>query len=195
MNYFNYQKNYMQSYELFSGMDETLERLSNHKNNRTISSYNKMCDYGHTLELMNSVANGHTKDPEFFNLGAYEYRCEENDKFSEWDKVDKEVAIVDDPLLTGESSKTPYGTVSESKLKSNSESELRLIEDVLEYESTLIRFKDLNREYRVKGIDLDKTFKNALKYIPEALESLKQLVKQDSRLEEMVYILCSNSTN
>lgn len=152
-------------------------------------------DYSHTLEIVRSALNGSIDLTDEaiskFNLGAYEWKCRENEKTGKRKRAKKELLIVDFDN-SDEDSRAGFGEISSRKLSSVDDS----FEEIMnndEFESNLRELLNIRTKYIIEhNVDVVSVLLSALKGIPEAVASLKSLMA-DSKLSELIVGLCNSS--
>lgn len=190
MKYFNYQ--YADSlgevWSLFSGLSALSQEGTANKNR---------WDYSHTTEIISSAMNGNLpKNPEEFDLKAYEIACAKNDEV-ELSKMRKKYLTIVDTVNGNDEATVGYGEIS------SNDKRLRVVEDAFalfddndEFERCLSELFNIRKGYIVeKGIDPVEMLANSLKGIPEAISSLSELFSKDSSLKSLVEVLCENGVN
>lgn len=191
MNYFNYQPEIPMG-RIWS-MFYTLGELSEEE---ILGKTKYESSYSHTLEIVNSLISkaqvSSLPNEEEFNLGAYETKCKENDKIDKLKSVDKLLYIVDSVGGEDEEEKVGYGDISENRLKKIEEA-FDTIEALASFESNLNELLNIRNSYiTTKGIDLVSIISSSLKGIPEAIATLSELVKNNSRLKDLITSLCED---
>lgn len=156
------------------------------------------CLYGHTLEtingLMHKAEKGVSLNRDDFCLRAYELKCQRNDDTSQLDAAKKTLAIIDE-AEDEEDQRIGYGQISARNLKSYEEL-FEAVEDMDEFNRYLQTLYNVNKVYITEeGVDLVVMLKSALRGIPMAVDSLKQIIKKDSKVNTIVCKLCENSSD
>lgn len=190
MRYFDYQYQGTlgRVWSLFSGLQGISEEEKLGK-----SKYS--CAYTHTLDIVNAALNGSlstsNESLETFNLQAYEYKCEENDKINKIKQVEKVLYIVDN--VGDDEDTVGFGDISERKLKSR-EDAFELLECDASFEANLAKLYNIRRDYiKERGIDLVSILEASLKGIPDAVTEIAALVSENSKLKELIVSLCEES--
>lgn len=150
-------------------------------------------DYSHTLEIINSALNNNISK-ENFDLRAYEIACAKTDDIELSNMRKKYLSIVD-TAGDSEDSLAGYGEISmnDGRLKVVEEA-FELFENNEEFEDCLAELFSIRNKYIIqKGIDPVKMLGNALEGIPEAISSFKEIALKDSRLADMLEVLCSSN--
>ena len=191
MDYFKYQESKPMSkiWSLFSDLkDITPEQLD--------LLYGES-DFSHTLEIVRSALNGNIpltdEAIDSFNLFAYERKCRDTDKKGKFNDIKDTVNIVitdnsDDEIKVG------YGDISDRKLKSIDDS-LDEIMNNAEFESSIKELYKIRSKYIVeKGVDVVSVLLNSLKGIPDAIAEIKEFIKNDEIIKDIVVSLCENSS-
>lgn len=189
MNYFDYQSSDTlgRVWSLFAGLDRISEEEKLGKTRRS-------CAYSHTLEIVNAAMSGSlsTDDESIdaFNLEAYEFKCAENDKINKVKQAEKILYIVDN--VGEDEENVGFGDISDRKLKSVEES-FELLEEMASFESNLLKLYNIRSEYiRERGIDVVSILSSSLKGIPDAVTQIRELISENSGLEELVVSLCQD---
>lgn len=189
MRYFKYQNN--QSMSKVWSLFADLGRMTPEQKAKIYGT----SDYSHTLEIVHSALNGNIPLTDEaisqFNLGAYEMSSRLNDKKAKIKKAKKVLNIVEFDN-SDEDIRVGFGDVSDRKLSTIDES----FEEILnndEFECSIRELLNIRSTYIVEhGIDLVSVLLSALKGIPEAVKSLKDLMS-DNKVYDLVTGLCSNS--
>lgn len=184
MRYFDYQQNGTlgRVWSLFSSLGSLSEE-------KRLNS----TEYSHTIEIVNAALRGYlaTSDESIdsFNLEAYEYKCNENDRISKIYAADKVLYIVDNV----EETDIKIGEIHENNVKLSKSGEFDSTDNSLSFESNMQRLLELRKMYiKVHGIDLVFVFKASLKGIPEAIGEMKILSNSDKELRELIKSLCED---
>ncbi len=184
MRYFDYQQNGTlgRVWSLFSSLGSLSEE-------KRLNS----TEYSHTIEIVNAALRGYlaTSDESIdsFNLEAYEYKCNENDRISKIYTADKVLYIVDNV----EETDIKIGEIHENNVKLSKSGEFDSTDNSLSFESNIQRLLELRKMYiKVHGIDLVFVFKASLKGIPEAIGEMKILSNSDKELRELIKSLCED---
>lgn len=149
-------------------------------------------DYSHTMEIVNVAMNGNFEGyEENFNLEAYEYKCNENDRIAKISLADKVLYIVDN---VEEDSKVGYGEVHENNLNLSTKGDYEEALDRLDFDSSFDKLLDVRKHYiKTIGVDLVNVLRACLRGVPEAIEKIKILTDKDKNLYELISVMCDNS--
>lgn len=185
MNYFKYQFQGSMGpiWSLFQGLEGAAEETA-----QTLDSMSR-CEYGHSVEIVQSAMRGNLVGGEDFNLKNYEYACQKRDKISLSSTRDKILSIVEKE--DEDDGTVGYGEYSANKLQSIEEtySELESNEAFERYLSELFEIRSI---YIVeKGIDPMELLRSTLLGIPEAAREMSKIT--DKRLKEIIVNLCEMS--
>lgn len=190
MRYFDYQYQGTlgRVWSLFSGLQEISEEEKLGK-----SKYS--CAYTHTLDIVHAALNGSlstsNESIENFNLQAYEYKCEENDKINKIKQVEKVLYIVDN--VGDDEDTVGFGDISVRKLRSR-EDAFEILECDASFEANLAKLYNIRRDYiKERGIDLVSILEASLKGIPDAVTEIAELVSENLHLKELIVSLCEES--
>lgn len=192
MNYFDYQPKVPMGrvWSLFS-------QLSDQSEEEILGKGQFNYGYAHSVEIVKAAITGtlSTSDDalEGFNLKAYEAKCRKNDEIDFKQSVDKCLFIVDNNLNDSDEGRVGYGDISANKIV-NPEDAFALIDSMGTFESNIDLLLNIRTEYiETKGIDLVSIIVSSLKGIPEAVDSLATLLKENCKLKDLVVGLCEDS--
>lgn len=191
--YFDYQCNERMGgiWDLFSGLSEISQ--ADWKADGALR-----CQYGHTLEILETARRGKLGsnsviENEYFNLRAYELACQGKDKVSDLETAKKYLHIVDADGEDMEDLRVGYGEISSRKLKTD-EFLFEEFENSSTFESNLMELFNAKARYLIEyGVDIVRTLTNSLKGIPSALKELTNILARDSWLKEIVEGLCEGA--
>lgn len=184
MNYFKYHVNKPigKVWSLFSDLYEVNKMIDRE---RSIS-------YGHSVDIINSALSGSIRTDDF-NLAAYEYKCDINEKNLRFKRVENELFIVDEFGDTDDSQKVGFGDISVRKLGTKDNSYDEIVDD----ETFNTCFNSLlgmrNRVIVDYGIDIILALRESLDGVNEAMNLVKIITNQEKDLEVVVTSLCSSS--
>ena len=190
MNYFNYQPKVPMGrvWGLFTELSEMSE-------DECLGKTKFNCQYAHTLEIIHAAVEGSlsNKAYEDFNLKAYEIKCNQTDEIEKKAQVDKCLFIVDTSgLQHDEMPRIGYGDIAETKIKpvDNVYDDINALNA---FESNLNELLNIRKDYIVlHGIDLVSVIIGSLKGIPETLEVLSGIVKNNPKIKDLVASLCED---
>lgn len=191
MKYYKYQntKSMSKVWELFKELGtmstEQLEKLYEGSN------------YSHTLDIVNAALNGSIsltdESVSGFNLAAYEYRCKETDKISNFNRC-KDIVNIIDVDNSDDDLKVGYGEVSSRAIKSFEDSYDEVINSE-EFEENIRMLYGIRSKYIIEhGIDLVSVLRSSLQGIPEAINEVKNLMS-DNCVKDLILSLCENSSD
>lgn len=188
MNYFKYQS--QQSMSKIWSLFVDLGKMSPEMKDKIYGG----SDYSHTLEIVRSALNGNISLTDeavrSFNLGAYEFKCRENEKLGRL-KDAKTVLNIVEFDNSEEDVRVGYGDISDRKLSMLDESFDKILDND-EFEYCIRQLLGIRSRYIVEhGVDLVSVLLNSLKGIPESVSTLKELVK-DKVVKDLVTGLCNN---
>ena len=155
-------------------------------------------DHSHTLEIVKSALNGSllmTDDAVMqFDLSAYEYKCNDNEKNASYKKA-KDVLHIVEYDNSEDVDKVGYGDISDRKLYYRDESFDEIVNSA-EFEYYIKELYGIRNKYIVeKGIDLIAILCSALRGLPEAVSELKRFMLEDCKIKDLVVSLCENSND
>lgn len=182
MKYFDYQVGKMgKVWDLFSDLAGAGEETLAMKDSWA------RCDYGHTMEIINSALNGNIFNEEgSFSLKLYEIACQNKEKVDKLSKKNKNVSIVE--MEDEEDSRVGYKEVPSSVLKYEEEKYDQL-EDMEMFENCMTELLSIRYDCMIDlGLDPIELLRSALQGIPGAVRQLKEL--KDERLKGLILSLC-----
>ena len=182
MNYFKYTKIHQPRgviWELFSSLAEVQEERVAALQDSANRGYVK-CDYGHSLEIINSAMNGNIMKQ--FNLTSYEIKCERNDLIS----LEKERKVIDHIIEVGAEDRDvannsiKYGQIaSNDKRLQQVDSEVLFenIEEKLALEGYIDELFSCRKDcIRECGIDPIRALRDAyIDHVPSAISSIQEI--------------------
>lgn len=195
MNYFGYQSN---TTGAIWGLFKSLGEVTPEQREKMYSG----SEYSHTLETVSAALSGAiATDPESvnnFNLWGYEFSCANRDNLRRLNLAEHVLNIVDFSTTSDDSLAVGYGDISSRDLASKLTSKEDVFEDLVEsisFEENLKQLLNIRSQYIVEqGVDVVSVLYGALKGIPDAINEVKTLVK-DNFLKDLYAQLCEESQN
>lgn len=189
MNYFNYQPQVPMGriWNLFSSLATLSEE-------EALGKGASNCQYAHTLEIIHAAMGKSRVLDEDFDLRLYEFQCNKNDKLNKIANVEKELFIVDSTGNEKED-RVGFGDISERKLKSLDDI-FSKSDSSIAFEENLAKLLNIRNKYIVtKGYDLVNILVNALRGVPDAVSSLKEVFKVDNNIKDLIVSLVEDDAD
>lgn len=155
-------------------------------------------EFSHTLEIVNAALSGSIQldddSIDTFNLSAYEFACQENEKIVKCAKVNKELFIVDDYNSESDTEKrVGFGDISMRRLGTKDKN----LEEIINSEAfgeSLSQLLGIRSTVAVDyGVDIVRALYGALIGTVGAVELVRKVTEQNKQVEEIITTLCNSS--